>query len=70
MAIRVDVKEYCAECCDFEPDVTKPEKTRLYGGFTDPEVMTIQTDTIVRCRYAKRCEAIKRFLEKQKEDKE
>lgn len=76
MAIRLEVKEYCADCCDFEPDVKKPEKTTLQvDDFTNPAAVdryyaiTQQSDTIVRCRYRNRCEAIKRYLEKQKEDK-
>lgn len=71
MAIRVDIKDYCAECCDFEPDVTKPERSTLYAdSMGERKTMVMQTDTIVRCKYRNRCEAIKRFLEKQKEDKE
>lgn len=71
MAIRLEVKEYCADCCDFEPDVKKPEKTTLQvDDLTNPHAITILTDTIVRCRYRNRCEAIKRYLEKQKENKE
>lgn len=56
--IRLEVQRYCSECHDFEPDVTKPEKYR------DEHLNLCQTDTIVQCRYAKRCEAIKRYLER------
>lgn len=62
MAIKLEVKEYCASCLDFEPDVTKPERTVLYGG---SEVMTVQSDTVVRCRYASRCANLVRYLNKQ-----
>lgn len=65
MAIRVDVRDYCAECCDFEADVMKPERSTLI--LDGRKTMVMQTDTIVRCKYRNRCEAIKRFLEKQKE---
>lgn len=68
MAITLDIREYCSECCDFEADVTKPERTVLYGD--TGETITRQTDTIVHCRYAKRCEAIKRYLSQQKGGKE
>ena len=64
MAIRIEVKEYCSDCFDFEPDVTRPEKITAYLVETDEPAYTHQTDTIVRCRYAKRCEGIKRYLEK------
>ena len=61
--IRLDIQDYCASCCDFEPDVTKPVKssvaTNLY------EVTVVQSDTIVRCTHAKRCECIKRYLSQQ-----
>ena len=61
--IRIEVQEYCSECCDFEPDVTRPVKMVGYTPFTDVTGIT-QTDTIVRCKYAKRCESIKRYLER------
>jgi hypothetical protein len=57
--IRVEVEEYCQQCLDFEPDVTKPE--RLYIGVTEKTF----GDTIIRCKYRKRCAAITRFLEHQ-----
>ena len=59
--IRLDIQEYCGNCYDFEPDVTRPEK--VYCG-----AEIIQTDTIVRCEYAKRCENIRRYLKQQAED--
>ena len=61
--IRIEVQEYCSECCDFEPDVTRPVKMVGYTPFADAIDIT-QTDTIVRCKYAKRCENIKRYLER------
>lgn len=64
--IKLDVQEYCQSCCDFEPDVTRPEK----NVFTDVDGnrLIIQTDTIVRCKYAKRCENIRRYLKQQSEE--
>ena len=59
MAIVLQVKDYCSHCLDFEADVVKPEK--IYTG----DYALEYTDTIVRCEYAKRCENIKRYLEKQ-----
>lgn len=56
--IRLEVQPYCSECCDFDPDVTKPGKIIGSNGFV------MVGDTIVRCSYAKRCEAIKRYLSK------
>lgn len=60
--IRLDILEYCDDCCDFEPDVTKPVRTALYSD--DGNKNIVQSDTIVRCKYAKRCESIKRYLER------
>mgnify|MGYP003289017354 CR=1 FL=1 len=72
--IRLEVKEYCSECCDFEADVTKPERqtARVFDMKQGDWVLATggQTDTIVRCKYAKRCEAIKRYLSQQKGDNE
>ena len=56
--IRLEVQPYCSECCDFDPDVIKPKKIICSNGFV------MVGDTIVRCSYAKRCEAIKRYLSK------
>lgn len=57
--IKLEVREYCHDCMDFEPDVTSP--IRMFG---DDDVI-IQSDTVVRCEYRGRCEAIRRYLEKQ-----
>lgn len=54
--IRLEVQEYCHACSDFEPDVEKSEK---YYSCSEEIIMT---DTVVRCRYRKRCENLKRYL--------
>lgn len=60
--IRIDVEGYCHNCLDFEADVSKPLrdiKTNVWG------------DTVVQCKYRKRCSGIKRYLEtKVKEETE
>lgn len=61
--IRLDISGYCSDCCDFEPDVTKPVRSTLATNLN--EITTVQTDTVVRCKYARRCESIKRYLERQ-----
>lgn len=61
--ICLSIQDYCDSCCDFEPDVTKPIKDTLY--YSDGSVVVTQTDTIVRCAYAKRCESIRRYLKQQ-----
>lgn len=68
MAIKLEVQPYCESCCDFEADVTKPEKTVRYDDRRFL-VHTHQTDTIVRCKYANRCANLMRYLDRQtKED--
>ena len=57
--IKLDVQEYCHGCVDFEPDVEKPIKGYSFGG----EVFV--TDTVVRCSHRRRCENIKRYLDRQ-----
>ena len=61
--ICLDIQEYCSACFDFEPDVTKPFRDTVYGPGNEKTVF--QTDTIVRCKYARRGEAVKRYLEQQ-----
>ena len=63
--ITLDVKDYCEECLDFRADVTHPERMVSANG------TVVQSDTIIRCANAGRCEGIKRYLErKMKGDKE
>lgn len=57
--IRLEVEEYCQDCLDFLPDVKKPTR---YEDFYGED--TVIGDTYVRCSNRKRCDAIKRFLEK------
>lgn len=56
--IRVEVENYCSECLDFQPDVEKPQK--LYANMAEITV----TDTVIRCENRKRCEHIRRYLER------
>lgn len=61
--IRLDVQLYCELCREFEPDVTRPETLTTSDGI-------YQTDTIISCRYAKRCENIKRYLARTNKNEE
>ena len=58
--IRISVEEYCHQCQDFVPDVIPPERAFAVDG---DEI--IQTDTIVQCKYRKRCMAITKYLIRQ-----
>lgn len=60
--IRVDVKDYCQSCLDFDSDIEKP--TVLY---VNGEALTQMGDTIIRCSHRHRCETIKRYIEQEKE---
>lgn len=59
--IRVEVEGYCSECMDFDPDVQKPQKTFCNNGVTSEFTMT---DTVIRCENRKRCEHIRRYLQR------
>lgn len=61
--IRLDIEDYCQQCLDFNPDVLKPEReiSKTLNGTHSASY----SDTIVRCKYRKRCDGIKRFLEQQ-----
>lgn len=63
--IRLDIQGYCDACCDFKPEVAIIP-TRICGKDGTVE----QTDTVVRCSNAKRCEAIKRYLLKRIDEKD
>lgn len=61
--IKLDIQPYCESCCDFEPDVSKPIREVIY--YDNAENDIVQTDTIIRCMHAKRCENIRRYLKRQ-----
>ena len=66
MAIRLITAEYCADCMDFGPLVKKPEKTYMNNGADC--IQTIQTNTIVTCKNASKCENLVRHLRKEMKD--
>lgn len=59
--IELSVKEYCQECPDFDAKVTVK-----YDEIPDDRICktTKIICTTVTCKHAKRCEGIKRYLEK------
>lgn len=58
--IKLIVADYCFDCTDFEPSVTqRPEK--LHSDYGDSY---LYGDTIVKCQYRNRCEAIYDYLKK------
>lgn len=58
--IVVNVEGYCQSCLDFTPDVIPPTKT-----WSDEKKEFILGDTVIKCKYHKRCSGIKRYLEQQ-----
>lgn len=57
--IRLEVEGYCQHCLDFSPDVIKPER------IVSVDSSFGYSDTIVQCKYRKRCAGLMRFLEQQ-----
>ena len=53
--IKLKVEDYCHECPAFEADVDT-------SGWYDPQSQ--EEDTIIRCRYRKRCANMVRYLER------
>lgn len=60
--IRINVEEYCHQCLDFNPDVIPPTRG------IDEKGEPVQTDTIIQCKYRKRCANMIRYLEHQAKD--
>lgn len=56
--IRLEVQPYCQDCLGFESSVTSPMRI---PGVDDP---TALTDTIIQCKWAKRCANIQKYLER------
>lgn len=61
--ICVEVKPYCDQCMEFEPDVKKPD--RMYVG----DGTVIQTDTIVRCAHRRRCQTLEQYFMKREKER-
>lgn len=55
--IKLDIRPYCNDCLDFEPDVERPNTMH-----SDYELY-ICGDTVVRCENRDKCERIRKHLE-------
>lgn len=62
--IRLEVKDYCHDCVDFEADVEGP--TKLYS----VDDIVAWTDTIVRCKHRNRCANIVKYVVEEYKEKE
>lgn len=61
--IQLDVKDYCHNCAEFEPDI---DKNHFFAGGD-----IYCTETIVRCKHRMRCATlVKYFKEAAKEQNE
>jgi hypothetical protein len=61
--IKLDVKPYCHDCRAFEAEVEGPEV--LLDCFGNEALVT---DTYVRCKKRRSCEAICKYLKENKND--
>lgn len=59
--IKLDIREYCQACTEFEPLVTqRPEQlNRDFGGY-----LCFCGDTIVECEHRRNCEALYNYLKR------
>lgn len=60
--IKLEIKEYCNQCTDFEADVIK---TMFYSSsaYSFPgQEETSLTEFIIRCKHCEKCERIKKYL--------
>lgn len=66
MAIKLEVEDYCQQCFDFTADVKVDPRIERVGKDEKAAV----ADTIIRCKYARRCASLTRYLERQLKQKE
>lgn len=64
MAIKLEVEDYCHQCSDFCSETSTAQRI---AGADDKHVVA---DTIVRCKYRKRCASLMRYLERQLKERE
>lgn len=65
--IELNVKEYCKNCTEFEPETQTNVQHAYLNDFRrgpSPEVI-ISANTSVTCKHAQRCECIREFIEKE-----
>lgn len=60
MSIKLNVKDYCANCPDFKPHVEKESVTDGYSG------NTIVHLTVITCEHRERCKKMIEYLEEVK----
>lgn len=63
--IKLELKPYCENCPDFEPDVDKKEETltcQNYVGFMADTTVIHKCDTTIRCKNRNKCRCIMEHL--------
>ena len=58
--IRLEVKDFCQNCTEFDPETTVSE--RSYCGMTGVNILA---DTTVTCRNAQKCNCLYEFIKKE-----
>lgn len=62
--IKLDIREYCQDCTDFEPQVAhKPEQFASLSGD-----IGVLGDTIIECEHRRHCEALYNHLKRSNND--
>lgn len=62
--IKLDIREYCQDCTDFEPQVAqKPAQFASLSGD-----ICVLGDTIVECEHRRHCETLCNHLKRRKEN--
>lgn len=68
--IRLELKDYCHDCCGFEADVQLP--VALYYTYTNGKCdhEYVHGDTIVRCKHRERCANVVKYVMEGYKEKE
>ena len=62
--IKLDIREYCQDCTEFEPQVAqRPAQSASLSGDT-----RVFGDTIVECEHRRHCEALYNYLKRSDND--
>jgi hypothetical protein len=63
--IELNVKEYCENCTEFEPETQTNVQHACFDDFMRGPEVIVSANTSVTCKHAQRCECIREFIEKE-----
>lgn len=63
--IELNVKEYCKNCTEFEPETQMNVQHECFNDFMRSLEVIVSANTSVTCKHAQRCECIREFIEKE-----